>query len=81
MVIMMLFVISFSVQVIFDKSTASSICGNPNDACMENYSDCEKLFDEGCAKIATLESCPYQYLGQKNLSLRLSLKREILHIQ
>uniref|UniRef100_A0A7S0GHB5 Uncharacterized protein n=1 Tax=Proboscia inermis TaxID=420281 RepID=A0A7S0GHB5_9STRA len=69
---------SFSIIVVTGSSSSSSICGDPNDACMANYADCEKLLQDGCIEIAILESCPLQFRCRKqSSSMTISKKNPV----
>jgi len=49
--------------VALGHATAKSACGNPTDPCMndENWEFCRELEEQGCEKIAVMESCPLQF--------------------
>eukprot|EP00538_Stauroneis_constricta_P003331 CAMPEP_0119567454 /NCGR_PEP_ID=MMETSP1352-20130426/35963_1 /TAXON_ID=265584 /ORGANISM="Stauroneis constricta, Strain CCMP1120" /LENGTH=94 /DNA_ID=CAMNT_0007616717 /DNA_START=422 /DNA_END=703 /DNA_ORIENTATION=+ len=46
----------------------ASPCGNVTDSCMnqENWDACQALVQGGCQMIATLESCPLQFMCGDN---------------
>lgn len=67
---------SFSILLVTGSSSSSSICGDPNDACMTNYADCEKLLQDGCIEIAILESCPLQFRCRKQSSTMTISKKK-----
>jgi len=47
-----------------EKANSTSICGSPNDACMntENWNVCNDLVQSGCQTILMGESCPVQFV-------------------